>query len=82
MRELEGKISGVDQQIAAAERLANKSSKTIELIRLNGEKTILVNELNIIRTKYSVLDQSRAPNLATNLTASEFSSGVEKTINN
>jgi hypothetical protein len=80
MRELEWKISGFDTQIAAAERLANKTTKTRELMRLNGEKTVLVKELNDIRTKYQIPTYDRAPTLATNTTLGEFTAGVEKSI--
>ena len=80
MRELEWKISGFDTQIAAAERLANKTTKTRELMRLNGEKTALVKELNDIRTKYQIPTYDRAPTLATNTTLGEFTAGVEKSI--
>jgi hypothetical protein len=34
------KIVGLDKQIAAAERLGNKTTKTRELIRLNEQKQL------------------------------------------
>jgi len=49
-------------------------------MRLNGEKTALVKELNDIRTKYQIPTYDRAPTLATNTTLGEFTAGVEKSI--
>ncbi len=70
----------MDKQIAAAERLRNKTTKTRELIRLNEQKTALVKELDSIRNKYQIPTYDRAPNLATNTTLGEFSAGVEKNV--
>ena len=80
MRELEWQISGIDKQIAAAERLGNKTTRTRELIRLHEQKTALVKELDGIRNKYEIPTYEKAPNLATNTTLSEFSVGVEKIV--
>ncbi len=80
MRELEWQIGGINKQIAAAERLTNKNTKTRELIRLNEQKTDLVNELNTIRNKYQVSTYEKSAELATNTTLNEFSAGVEKLI--